>query len=100
MFDNRIKLIKTVTAQDENSYDIEKEVGEKTVFCEIKSVGRAEFYAAGQSGMKADAVITVHADEYSGETLIETLDFSLNVRFRVGRSFKTGRDIELTCSQV
>lgn len=44
---------------------------ETTVFAEVDPVGRDEFNAAGQMGMKAEYKFTVWAAEYDGQDEIE-----------------------------
>jgi SPP1 family predicted phage head-tail adaptor len=46
-------------------------VSETTVYADVMSVKRSEFYAAGAAGMKADVVFVINADEYAGQAEVE-----------------------------
>lgn len=41
------------------------------VFCEVRSITRAEFFDAGRNGLNPDMSFLVFAGEYSGEALVE-----------------------------
>lgn len=54
------------------------------IYCQIESVTGSEFFEAGRNGIKAQKRVTVYADEYSGERIVE-----LNgERFGVYRTFE------------
>ena len=59
-------LIKLVSVGASASDDVEKEV-----FASVDPVGRDEFNAAGEAGMKAEYKFTVWAAEYDGEEEVE-----------------------------
>lgn len=64
------------------------------VFAEVKSVTRSEWYAANQSGRRADIVFVINADEYDNQT--EALYGSTT--YNIIRSYRIGLDrVELTC---
>lgn len=41
------------------------------VFCQVDSVGRSEFFAAGQNGLRPEYRFTVFAGDYNGEAEVE-----------------------------
>lgn len=43
----------------------------RTVFCNLRSVSRAEWSAAGQMGLKPELVATMFAPDYAGEEIAE-----------------------------
>lgn len=59
-------LIKLISVGESADKDVKKEV-----FATVDPVGRDEFEAAGQAGMKAEYKFTVWAAEYDGEDEIE-----------------------------
>ncbi len=59
-------LIKLVSVGASADDDVEKEV-----FASVDPVGRDEFNAAGEAGMKAEYKFTVWAAEYDGEEEVE-----------------------------
>lgn len=67
---NVIKLISAVQTQDENGVWSESYTY-KQVFCDVRSVNRAEFFEAGRSGLNPEYVFTMFFGDYEGETLLE-----------------------------
>ncbi len=55
----------------------------REVFARVESVSRAEFFAAGQNGMRPDMRFTIFAGEYLGETICEYE----GVRYAVYRTY-------------
>lgn len=43
----------------------------REVFCTVGSIQQSEFFAAGRSGLKAQMRLTVFAEDYRGEELVE-----------------------------
>lgn len=68
----------------------------RKVYGERKSVGWREFFAAEAAGTTLSAVFVLHADEYSGERVIE---WNGN-RYSVQRAYETGSTVELTVSNL
>lgn len=67
-----------------------------TVYADIKSVKRTEFYQASAAGVRADYSFIVNADEYAGQMLV-LLD---GVTYKVVRAYQTGLGrVELTCAR-
>lgn len=67
---DEIKL-RTVTKTPGAGGYVSESVSASTVYADVMSVKRSEFYAAGAAGMKADIVFVVNADEYAGQTEVE-----------------------------
>lgn len=88
-----ISLISTTYTQDAVGQLIPTEVS-RTVFCNLRSVTRAEWAAAGQNGLKAELVATMFAPDYNGEEIAEISLVSpepgsvpISVRFGVYRTY-------------
>lgn len=68
----------------------------RDIFCDVKSVKRAEWAAAAQNGRKAQFCVSVWADEYAGEP-VAILD---GVRYSIYRTYQTDSEtIELYLEQ-
>lgn len=44
---------------------------ERDVFCNVSSVTRDEFYAAGKAGLNPEFRVTMYGSEYNGEEICE-----------------------------
>lgn len=67
-----------------------------TVFANVKSVTRAEFYSASTAGVKVDIVFEVHAEDFNNQT---TVTYS-SKNYEVIRAYKKGEGtVELMCVQ-
>lgn len=96
MWTNELTLIKQTYIQDEISNQIPVE-NKTPVFCDVKSVGRSEFYNAATTGLKPEIIFVVHNYEYEGQKLVE---FE-NKKYNVIRTYSTNfEEIELTCEKV
>lgn len=92
-----VSLVYVTPGEDEAGYPTEPVETKREVLANMKSVLRSEFYAAAQSGMKADVVFEIHAFEYNGERILE----HNGKRYEVIRAFQTStEEIELTCSDL
>lgn len=67
---NVIKLISETFTQDEIGQYVAIETS-KAVYCDVKSVSRAEWYDAGREGHKPSYVFVMFAPDYSNEQIIE-----------------------------
>ena len=95
-YDNELVLIAQGFSDDEIGNQIPIET-RKTVLCNVKSVGRNEFYSAATSGLKPSIVFVIHGYEYNGEQKVE---FE-GVKYNVIRTYSTDfEEIELTCERV
>lgn len=94
-YDNELVLIAQKFIEDEigNQTPIETR---KTVLCNVKSVGRNEFYSAATAGLRPSIVFAIHGYEYDGEQVVE---FE-GERYNVIRTYSTDfEEIELTCER-
>ena len=93
-FDDRLTLV-ALTHDIVGGFSVESQTRTE-VWADRRSVTRAEYYQATQSGIKADIVFTVNAIDYSGQSLVECN----GVAYDVVRTYQTETDhIDLTCSQ-
>ena len=65
-----IKLISRTYTQDGILQYVPEET-EKQVFCNVRSISRAEWFDAGRSGTKPEYVFTVFAPDYNEEKIVE-----------------------------
>lgn len=65
-----IKLISRTYEADAIGQQVPVE-SEKTVFCKIGSISRAEWFDAGRSGLKPSYRVTVFSPDYNGEQVVE-----------------------------
>lgn len=95
-YDNELTLIKQEFIEDEIGNQTPSET-RKTVLCNVKSVGRNEFYSAATAGLQPSIVFVIHGYEYDGEQVVE---FE-GTRYNVIRTYSTDfEEIELTCERV
>ena len=89
-----IQLIDIATTASTVGIPVQTETS-KTVYAEKESVKRSEYYAANSSGVRADMVFIVNADEYSNQMLIKYE----SVYYKVVRAYQKGIGrVELTCA--
>lgn len=95
-----IMLIKTPEQDpeiDAAGYPIPQPETARTVYCDVRSVGRSEFYQAYQAGVSADIIAVVRATDYQGERsarLQETI-------YTILRAYRRDSEyIELTLSDT
>ena len=89
-------LIKETPVFDEVGNQIMQETL-TTVFCDVKSVSRSEFYNASSVGLKPTLVFKVHLFEYENEELVEYEGIKYNV---IRTYIVDSENIELTCERV
>lgn len=97
-YSDRVKLVQKTVQKDSAGAAVLDDIGNPVytetateVWADVKSPSRAEAAAAGAMGLKASAVVTVHATDYSGQTVVE-IDGD---RLAVYRTFKKAEDVEL-----
>lgn len=96
MLNDVCTLISETSLVSDEGYGTAAQMRHRDVFCDVSKPGRAEFYQAFSAGLAADLIITVNADDYDGETLVEWS----GVLYRVIRYYKTaGLLVELTVKQ-
>lgn len=102
-----VELITQVnTGTDPDGYPIETEV-KREIFAELKSVNRAEYYAAYTAGMKADVIFSIHPGEFyvldeEGNRLVPEKLLHEGILYKIGRTYyKTqNSSMEITCERV
>ena len=96
MLNDVCTLISETNLVSAEGYSTPVQMQKRDVFCEVAKPTRAEFYASLTAGLAADLVITVNADDYDGETLVEWC----GVLYRVIRFYKTaGLLVEMSVKQ-
>ncbi|BFH59450.1 phage head closure protein [Paenibacillus azoreducens] len=94
-WDEVVTLIAIAPGEDEAGYPTPPKEFPREVLANKLNVKGIEFYAANQTGMKADCIFEVHAFEYEGEKLLEYE----GKRYAVIRTYGTNDEtLELTCS--
>ncbi|ALS16916.1 hypothetical protein [Clostridium butyricum] len=99
--DYGLTLISTDVTYDDigNPVETPKEID---IFCDMKSIGRTEFYNAAANGLKPSYIFVVHPYEYNGETYVEfSEDEKPKQRYKVMKTYKKNmEELELTCEKV
>lgn len=68
--DDVLKLIAKAEVQD--VYGIWRStLSRKEVFCQVRSITRAEFFEAGRNGLNPSFEFVIFAGEYNGERMVE-----------------------------
>src|SRR5690554_853289 len=95
-YDHELILIGHIYEEDEWGNQVPVET-RKPVLCNIKSIGRNEFYAAAQTGLKPEITFVIHGYEYNEEKEVE---FE-GEKYKVIRTYmKDFEEMELTCEKV
>ena len=85
--DNVIKLIGVTYTKDEYGVDRKTET-EREVFCQVRSVTRAEFFDGGRNGLNPEYQMTMFAADYENEEIVEYG----GKRYAVYRVYRTDDD--------
>ena len=95
-FSHIVTLYKMAKAHDGAFTDMRP--GEtREVWGDLRSVKRAEFYAAQAAGVQTDAAVLLHRQDYDDEEQLEVG----GLVYQVIRAYATGPDlIELTCARM
>lgn len=88
--ESTLKLVTVTKSQDAYGVWREAETLEE-VFCDVRSVTRAEFFEGGRNGLNPSFVFVVFGDDYAGQ---ETLEYD-GKRYGVYRTFRDGDFMEL-----
>lgn len=67
---NIISLISEKHSQDSIGQFISEEV-KRDVYCDVRSISRAEWFDAGRNGLQPTYVFTMFAPDYNGEKIVE-----------------------------
>ena len=96
MYWRDVVTLKAVTeGRDADGYPKEK-ITETTVFADVSSTKRSEFYAARQAGISLALTVKVRAADYNGQ---ERLSFE-GKEYKVERAYTEAREYyELNCSE-
>ena len=69
----------------------------RKVYCDVRSITRAEWYDAGRQGFKPDFMVTMFAPDYRGEDELE-LD---GKKYEIYRTYiAQNESIELYCQEI
>lgn len=99
--DDVIKLVSnTGHTYDEYGNEVITQT-ERQVFCQVRSVGRTEFYQAAQNNLHPSYVFSIsHFMDYQGEKELLYTDWTgEEKRFVIVRTYRTGDSIELTAEE-
>lgn len=95
-YDHELILIQRSYVED----DIGNQVPVETrmpILCDVRSIGRNEFYNAAVANLRPEMTFLVHAFEYNGERKVE---FN-GQQYSVLRTYADGtEEVELTCERV
>ncbi|SEA49574.1 hypothetical protein SAMN04515656_11210 [Eubacterium aggregans] len=81
-----ITLVHREFEQDDIGQQIPIE-SSRVIYCNIKSVGRNDWYAAAHEGMKAALIAVVNDDDYAGEAIAEYA----GKRYAIYRDYAKGK---------
>ena len=99
--DYGLTLISTDVTYDDigNPVETPKEID---IFCDMKSIGRTEFYNAAANGLKPECILIVHPYEYNNEAYIKfSEDAAPKKKYKVIKTYKKNfEELELTCEKV
>lgn len=96
MTDDVIKLISATYATDTYGNQVET-ITERQVFCQVRSVGRSEFYQAAQNDMHPEYVFVLsHFMDYQGEKSLKYTDWTnTEKRYDIIRTYRPEDSTEL-----
>ena len=95
-YDHELTLIGYTTDYDDIGQGIRAPI-RTNILCAVKSIGRNEFYAAAQAGLKPEITFVIHGYEYNGEKEVE---FE-GEKYKVIRTYmKDFEEMELVCEKV
>ena len=93
-FSDKITLRKETVTLDEYG-DSAYTYTDTTVFADVRSVTRSEFYSASMAGIKIDVVFAVHAEDFNNQTIVTYG----SAQYNIVRTYKKGEGIvELNCA--
>lgn len=97
-WDHEVTLINQKADEDDAGYPVEDgNDSENTVLANVLSVGRAEYHASNQNGVRTDRIFEVHSFEYNNEKHL----IHEGNPYKVLRTYEVDSEIiELYCSDV
>lgn len=100
--DDVIMLLSTTITADDYGNQVETQV-ERQVFCQVRSITRAEFYNAAQTGLHPDYIFRIsNFRDYQGEKLLKYTDWTDTEKvYNVLRTYRSnGEDaLEITAEE-
>lgn len=96
-FSDEIYLIKKTRTQNELKQFEEHNI-ETSVYCDLHSIGSAEFSDSGKTGLKASGRADVHIEDYKGEKAVRVIEKNYILKqgiYEVYRTYQSGDVIEL-----
>lgn len=100
MFNEIITLIKESKVVDEYG-DMQVTVTERTVFCDVQSVGMKEFYQAQSAGLRPEIKFII-ADylDYEGEQALKYTPYAgVEQTYSIIRTYRQGNELEITAKR-
>lgn len=95
-WNDQITLVKENYDFDEIGNQIPSGETRNTIFCDVRSITRREFYDAAVAGLKPEIAFAIHNDEYQGEKKIEYQ----GITYKVIRTYtKDFEELELICGR-
>lgn len=95
---DEIALISKAEDEDsrvnDNGFEVEEAETKTTVFCNVKSVGYAEYFKSQQTGKAVELKCEIHKADYSGEDTVEIVSTDLRADLK-GRRFFVLKTYEL-----
>jgi hypothetical protein len=89
-------LIQSETTLDAARRPQRKDVGQKKIYCNQKSVRQSEFYQAGAQGKKPEVMLEVRPADYHGEEFVELKE----TRYHIDRTYTRNDEVmEMTLSR-
>ena len=86
-----ITLCKKTSYQDCIGQAIDEAVEERTIQCEVDSIGRGEWITAQQGGFQSEIMVRVFSASYNGESLAQYCGKT----YEIYRTFQSGDQNEL-----
>lgn len=86
-----ITLCKKGFLQDCIGQAIDEAVEERTIQCEVDSIGRGEWITAQQGGFQSEIMVRVFSASYNGESLAQYCGKT----YEIYRTFQSGDQTEL-----
>lgn len=94
-YDHELILFTQTIVEDELGNQIPGEVP-RAILCNVKSIGRTEFYSAAGAGLKPELVFIINKYEYQNEDKVKFEELP----YKVIKTYSTGsEEIELTCER-
>ena len=90
MVSDVITLVTQTISTDTYGNEVISET-EKTVFCEVFSIGQGEFFAAANTELNPEYRFNIFFGDYDGQEIVKYK----GVKYAIYRTYRTGDDLEL-----